>query len=165
MNLTYVRLLQSYTLPSRTSPRISSSSQTAKVIISENDNKRGELNFNVSRLLDPRTGILKISENMGILSLHVVRSGGMIGKVGFEYRVVPETVNDNDYSPTIGEIIFLSNETTHDLKINITDDNEAEVAERFRVEMTQPIGGAKLGNNREVSVEIRANDQPYGVFE
>ena len=165
MNITNVRLLYSYSLPSEDSPRISSSSQTAKVIISENDDKRGEFNFNVTHLLDPRTGILRINENIGVLSLQVVRSSGMVGRVGFAYRLVPETRNENDYFPTKGQIIFLPNVTTHVLEINITDDSEAEVAERFRVEMTQPIGGAKLGNDREVSVEIRASDQPYGVFE
>ena len=94
-----------------------------------------------------------------------MRTGGTYGVVGFEYRLVPFTVNDNDYSPTKGEIIFQANETSRVLVINITDDVTAEVDERFRLEMTQPIGGAKLGANREVTVEIRASDQPYGVFE
>ena len=94
-----------------------------------------------------------------------MRSGGTYGEVGFEYRLVPNTVNDNDYSPTKGEVIFRANETAHVLVINITDDDTAEVAERFLLEMTQPIGGAKLGITREITVEIRASDQPYGVFE
>ena len=94
-----------------------------------------------------------------------MRTGGTYGAVGFEYRLVPYTVNDNDYSPTKGEVIFQANETTRVLVINITDDDTAEVSESFRLEMTQPIGGAKLGAHREVTVEIRASDQPYGVFE
>lgn len=94
-----------------------------------------------------------------------MRSGGTYGTVGFKYRLVPRTVNDNDYSPTEGEVMFQANETARVLVINITDDDTAEVAERFLLEMTQPIGGAKLGITREITVEIRASDQPYGVFE
>lgn len=85
--------------------------------------------------------------------------------MGFQYRVVSIDVNDNDYTPTKGEIVFRPNETSRVLVINITDDDTAEVAEFFRLEMTQPIGGARLGTKREVTVEIRASDQPYGVFE
>ena len=165
VNITAVQLLNSYIPPPENSPRIKRSSQIAKVIISENDNRRGELNFNVSHLVNPRTGIVRVNEDIGELRVHVLRSGGRYGTVGFEYRLVPYTVNDNDYSPVKGELIFQPNETSRVLVINITDDNIAEIAERFRLEMTQPIGGAKLGTNREVTVEIRASDQPYGVFE
>lgn len=66
--------------------------------------------------------------------------------------------------PTRGSVIFQTNETRRELVVNITDDDTAEVAEYFRLEMTQPIGGAKLGPNHEVTVEVEASDQPYGVF-
>ena len=160
-----MQLLNPYSIPPENSPRINPSSQTAKVVISENDNRRGELNFNISHLVNPRTGIIRVNEDVGVLRVPIVRTGGAYGVVGFEYRLVPYTVNDNDFSPTKGEIIFLANETSRVLAINITDDDTAEVDERFRLEMTQPIGGAKLGAKREVTVEIRASDQPYGVFE
>jgi hypothetical protein len=160
-----VQLLNPYSIPPENSPRINPSSQTAKVVISENDNRRGELNFNINHLVNPRTGIIRVNEDVGVLRVPVVRTGGAYGVVGFEYRLVPYTVNDNDFSPTKGEIIFLANETSRVFAINITDDDTAEVDERFRLEMTQPIGGAKLGAKREVTVEIRASDQPYGVFE
>lgn len=165
VNISAVQLVHSYSLPAENSPRINPSSQIAKVVISENDNRRGELYFNVSHLVNPRTGMIRVNEDIGVLLVPIVRSGGTYGTVGFEYRLVPRTVNDNDYSPEKGVVMFRSNETIRVLVINITNDDTAEIGERFLLEMTQPIGGAKLGMPREVTVEIRASDQPYGVFE
>ena len=109
--------------------------------------------------------MIRVNEDIGVLLVPIVRSGGTYGTVGFEYRLFPRTVNDNDYSPEKGVVMFRANETARVLVINITNDGSAEIAERFLLEMTQPIGGAKLGMPREVAVEIRASDQPYGVFE
>lgn len=166
VNITAVQLVHLYDPPPENSPRIEPSSQVVKVVISENDNRRGALNFNISHLIDPYSGKIEIEENIGQLVIEIVRTGGTYGYVGFEYRVVPvRTMNNDDFTPSRGEVIFQTNETRRHLIINITDDRTPEVAEVFRLEMTHPIGGAKLGNSREVTFEIRASDQPHGVFE
>jgi uncharacterized delta-60 repeat protein len=49
------------------------------------------------------------------------------------------------------------------LTIPIVDDNEAEEAEQFRLELSNPTGGAILANISTLTVYISASDQPPSV--
>ena len=134
------------------------------MIISENDMKRGVLNFNVSSIADPSTGVVSINENIGTFRVPVTRTGGSSGKVGFKYDIVPQGTSEADFSPSDGTLMFNEGETYKTLDITINDDNDPEVSESFYVEMKEPVGGAQLGSVKKVDVKILANDQPNGVF-
>lgn len=50
------------------------------------------------------------------------------------------------------------------IEITIIDDAVVESTETFFVKLTQVIGGARLGTDTSVLVNIPANDSPLGRF-
>ena len=172
MNITGVKLETGSKTSSRVvnSPRVDPHAQVLEVVIAQTNQSIGELNFNVSGMLDPQRNALTIPENIGTLQLKVSRTGSTVGQVGFRYVVKPITsgpyaaANGSDFSPQKGHVTFMDGETSRKLDINITDDHIPEVQEAFLVQMSRPLGGVRIGRQNSVIVLISPNDNPYGLF-
>ena len=105
------------------SPRIDPDQDTVTVQISENDNSRGLLEFVVVEVT--------VNEDVGSISLEVVRSGGTFGTVGTDFNVmgVTATGGEEDYSPDSGFLQFGMDVNSQTITIDIINDSEAELEE------------------------------------
>ena len=105
------------------SPRIDPDQDTVTVQISENDNSRGLLEFVVAEAT--------VNEDVGSISLEVVRSGGTFGTVGTDFNLmgVTATGGGEDYSPDSDSLQFGMDVSSQNITIDIINDSEAELDE------------------------------------
>ena len=153
------------------SPRIDPNSRVLEVVIAQPNQTAGELNFDVSALLDPATQTIQLDESVGMLNIPVRRTGSSLsGDAGFRYIARPlrssgySAADHADFSPSEGKVVFASGESRVSFKINITDDDVPEIEEGFYVQMSRPLGGVRIGPESKVDVIIKPNDEPYGLF-
>ena len=152
------------------SPRIDPHSRLLEVVIAQPNQTVGEVNFDVSALLDPATQTIQLDEDVGMLNITVLRTGSLLGEVGFRYIARPlgsssySAADHEDFSPSEGKVMFTSGEDRVTFKINITDDDIPEIEEGFYVQMSRPLGGVRIGPDSKVDVIIKPNDEPYGRF-
>ena len=106
----------------------------------------------------------RVSENIGTLTLNLIRTNGSEGSVGVHFSIESSNASSNDYSPQNGLITFSNNVTRSILNITIVNDNNAELDEVFIVKLIKPSGGVKIGPQNQVAVTITENDYPYGLL-
>ncbi|XP_078070005.1 adhesion G-protein coupled receptor V1 [Mustelus asterias] len=138
--------------------------ELAEVTIEENDDPRGIIQFNVTR---DETGAVVAHEAApprNHLELLVIRSAGKFGEVNVDWEAQPGSANFSDFTPAYGSLTFANGESSAVLDIIIVDDNLTEFLETFSVILTRVIGGAKMGDDIVVTVNIPNNDSPVGVF-
>uniref|UniRef100_A0A8C4S4U8 Adhesion G-protein coupled receptor V1 n=1 Tax=Erpetoichthys calabaricus TaxID=27687 RepID=A0A8C4S4U8_ERPCA len=136
--------------------------ETAEVIIEENDDPRGIVQFNVKKvsgvagyeLLPPRN----------LLRLPVIRLAGTFGKIVIDWMATPVSASFEDFTPANGTVVFTDGQDTAVIEITIVDDNIIEFSETFNVSLTRISGGARLGNDSSIMVYIPPNDSPVGLF-
>lgn len=168
VNLSAVTLKQGVLIIN--SPRIDPNSRLLEVVIAQPNLTTGELNFDVSALLDPETRTIQIEEYVGRLNITVQRTNGVSGDVGFRYIARPlsssiyAAADNADFSPSEGTVMFASGETRAIFSINITNDDVSEIEEGFFIQMSRPLGGVLIGPESKVDVIIKPNDDPYGRF-
>ena len=169
MNLTAVTLKEGGDVVS--SPRIDPNSRLLEVVIAQPNQTVGEVNFDVSALLDPATQTILLDEHVGMLNITVQRTGSSLsGVVGFRYIARPlrsssySAADDADFSPSEGKVMFASGENRITFEINITNDDIPEIEEGFYVQMSRPLGGVRIGPDSKFDVIIKPNDEPYGRF-
>jgi hypothetical protein len=105
-----------------------------------------------------------VAETAGTAPLVVRRIAGTTGAVGVTYTTVAETATDGaDYVGSTGTLSFADGVSTQPLPITILDDIELEGAETFRVELSNPTGGATLGPQDVTQVTIGDNEQGYDL--
>ena len=169
MNLTAVALKEGDDVVN--SPRIDPHSHLLEVVIAQPNQTVGEVNFDVSALLDPATQTIQLDEDVGMLNITVLRTGSsLLGEVGFRYIARPlrsssySAADHEDFTPSEGKVMFTTGEDRVTFKINITDDDIPEIEEGFYVQMSRPLGGVWIGPDSKVDVIIKPNDEPYGRF-
>ena len=132
------------------------------VTISANDDPHGVIEFNsASTLVDTL-------EDIGILTLTVIRNDGTFGVVSVVYEAINITAfgHGDDYSVGVaghGTLQFLPGQKLSSLYLVISDDDEPELQETFQIRLTGTQGGARLGDDVTSLVTISANDDPSGV--
>ncbi|KAF3695921.1 Monogenic audiogenic seizure susceptibility protein 1 -like protein [Channa argus] len=149
------------------------SMEVAEVIIQENDDPRGILQFNISEV---STGSHDYQNVLGsvlaheipppdnILYLSVIRLAGTIGRVVIYWEAQQATADLNDFSPTSGNITFQDGQREDKIAISILDDEKVETLETFTVKLLRVIGGGRLGELTSVNISIPPNDSPFGQF-
>jgi hypothetical protein len=111
----------------------------------------GEVNFSAASFSTP--------ENVGDMVVSLARSGGAFGEVTVEYNTTnAEATAGEDYASASGAVTFLHGETSLSFLINILDDDEFEGDERFGLTLSNPSGGATLGDTFESTVTIVDDD-------
>uniref|UniRef100_A0A3B4V3U8 Adhesion G-protein coupled receptor V1 n=1 Tax=Seriola dumerili TaxID=41447 RepID=A0A3B4V3U8_SERDU len=138
--------------------------EVAEVTIQENDDPRGILQFSVSEDIPGSVLAYEIPPPDDIVYLSVVRLAGTTGRLVIYWEAQPVTADINDFSPTSGNITFQDGQREARIAITISDDDEVEPLETFRVNLLLVIGGARLGEVTSVTISIPANDSPLGRF-
>uniref|UniRef100_A0A3P8WCF8 Adhesion G-protein coupled receptor V1 n=1 Tax=Cynoglossus semilaevis TaxID=244447 RepID=A0A3P8WCF8_CYNSE len=138
------------------------SMEVAEVTIQENDDPRGILQFNVSKVSPELAFEIPPPDNIFFLS--VVRLAGTTGRLVVYWEAQPITAQHDDFSPSSGNITFRDGQSGARVALTILDDEEAESVESFRVNLLRVIGGGRLGDVTSVIVSIPANDSPFGRF-
>ncbi|XP_062371958.1 adhesion G-protein coupled receptor V1 [Sardina pilchardus] len=138
--------------------------EVAEIIIQENDDPQGVLEFNVTKDDTGHVMAYEIPPPGNVLYLPVVRRAGRFGTVVTYWEVVPASADFEDFSPASGNITFYDNQGEGIIIITITDDDAVESMETFEVVLSLVIGGARLGKESSVAVSIAPNDSPLGSF-
>lgn len=138
---------ESFVVSGRTSTEYTSASQINPL----RQGDPGAIGFQVN------TGA--ISEAIGPVTVNVFRTGGISGSVGVTYSLVNGTAQaGKDFVPASGTVNFADGESTKTFTIQITEDNLAEGDETFSIVLSQPTGGAALGQMPSLLVTIQDND-------
>ena len=97
------------------------------------------------------TNILSFSEGVGTASVTVTRTQGSAGTVQVDYTTGPTNQSNKatagaDYVTTSGQLTFLDGETSKTIAVPIIDDLVSEQEEAFIMTLSNPTGGATIGN-------------------
>ncbi|RXN21226.1 G- coupled receptor 98-like protein [Labeo rohita] len=128
------------------------------VIIQKNDNAEGILEF------DPKYVNITVEEDVGSLSIPVLRRVGSYGQVTAEFISKGLTAQpDLDYILLNGSVTFKHGQTLNYINVSIVDDTESEFNEIFELQLTGATGGAILGAQLIARITIAKSDSPNGV--
>ncbi|CAK8694047.1 unnamed protein product [Clavelina lepadiformis] len=146
-------------------PGISSGgNDLAEVTIDENDDARGFVQFNVTRNEEGAIDAFELPRKNNSLKLALERVVGFVRTIGVEWVARPGTAKNQDFFPSSGSVQFLEGSKSAEIEIFIADDHEVEFVETFTVQLVAATGGAKLGGDLLVKVNIMPNDSPSGMF-
>jgi len=105
-----------------------------------------------------------VTEDAGILALSVTRTDGLDGAISVDYRILGGTATlMSDYIFAEGTVTFNDQEQQKSLMLSITDDRAVESTETIILSLSNPSGGAALGNPRTHTITIQDNDAPVSV--
>ncbi|XP_062873808.1 adhesion G-protein coupled receptor V1 [Trichomycterus rosablanca] len=138
--------------------------EIAEVTIQENDDPRGVLQFNISKDASGFVFAFEIPPPGNVLHLPVVRLAGVTGRLVLYWETQPVSATFEDFSPSSGNITFQDGQASGLIEITIVDDTIVEPMETFYLKLTRVIGGARLGTESSVLINIPANDSPLGRF-
>uniref|UniRef100_A0A1I8J347 Cadherin domain-containing protein n=1 Tax=Macrostomum lignano TaxID=282301 RepID=A0A1I8J347_9PLAT len=161
VNITGVQLLDS-TPASGTQPTIKATAVTCQVLIAENDNARGIVQFNVTENLE---GYVIAYEGIHQLLLQVSRTVGFFGNQTITWEAKPQTATAEDYNPSSGQVTIYDQMKSATIAVNVVDDTIPETTETFLVQLVRIDGGAVIGEKNSITVAIPPNDSPYGQFQ
>ncbi|XP_076021271.1 adhesion G-protein coupled receptor V1 [Genypterus blacodes] len=133
--------------------------EVAEITILENDDPRGIVQFNVSKVF-----AYEVPPPDNVLHLSVVRLAGRTGRLVVYWEAQPATADLNDFSPTSGNVTLQDGQREAIIAITVSDDAEAETSESFTVTLLRVIGDARLGEDTSVTITIPPNDSLLGQF-
>ena len=134
----------------------SSTSQTSRRNTNEEET---ESSNSVNGILRFTVEEFSISEGAPKATLSVVRTQGKSGAVTVQYATVDGTaVEGEDYTAMSGTLSFADGESTKTISVTLKDDNDGEDSETFSIEISNPTGGAVLGDPTTATVTIIDND-------
>ncbi|HSN87835.1 MAG TPA: Calx-beta domain-containing protein, partial [Thermoanaerobaculia bacterium] len=114
-------------------------------------------------------GVLRLSpadfatgEGEGPVSIRVERREGNLGDISVEYSVRAQgALAGKDFLPVSGTVHFAGGESvSRELSVPILDDDLPEGTEAVLLELTRPLGGARLGAPAQIRIQIRDDDAP-----
>ncbi|KAG1679733.1 Sodium/calcium exchanger 2 [Nymphon striatum] len=99
-----------------------------------------------------------VKESCGTAVIPVIRKNGADGVISATWKTIDQTaVNTKDFTGGEGIITFQHAEIEKNIEIPIHDDFNPEKDEHFEIELTEPKGGAVIGQISRTTVTI-AND-------
>lgn len=111
----------------------------------------GSLQFSLSEY--------QLNEDGGIATISVSRSGGSSGSVGVSYATSDSTATaGEDYTAASGSVNFADGGTSGSFQVTLLDDSEYEGDERVTLTLSNPTGGAVLGQTAQVDLVITEDD-------
>jgi hypothetical protein len=107
------------------------------------------------------TGFISQFENTGSFILGVTRTNGSNGTITVNYATSDVTAKaPADYTSTSGTLVFNDGETSKSINIPIVDNKVPEGTHYFTISLSNPTGGAALGNITKAELSIQDNDYP-----
>jgi hypothetical protein len=120
------------------------------LFITDNDSN-GSLQF--------KTASFSIGEGTAAATITVTRTGGTSGTVEVSYATGDNTATAGaDYAAASGTLTFAQGVTSKTFKVSIVNDTAAEGAESLNLVLSNPTGGATLGQARRAVLTITDND-------
>ncbi|KAG1679731.1 Sodium/calcium exchanger 2 [Nymphon striatum] len=102
-----------------------------------------------------------VKESCGTAVIPVIRKNGADGVISATWKTIDQTaVNTKDFTGGEGIITFQHAEIEKNIEIPIHDDFNPEKDEHFEIELTEPKGGAVIGQISRTTVTI-ANDDDF----
>ncbi|XP_069081373.1 adhesion G-protein coupled receptor V1 [Pleurodeles waltl] len=138
--------------------------EVVEITIEENDDPRGVVQFNVTKGVGGAVAGFELPSPQNILRLPVIRQRGRFGVIHLYWEATPSTASVEDFSPSFGNLTFTEGQSAGVIEIAIVDDDVIEFSEIFNVTLMRVTGGARLGEETRVTVNIPPNDSPVGVF-
>ncbi|XP_077792347.1 adhesion G-protein coupled receptor V1 isoform X2 [Podarcis muralis] len=138
--------------------------EIAEITIEENDDPRGIFYFSAAKDMSGMVAGFEVPPPDNVLKLLVARGAGKFGSVNLYWEATPVTASLEDFTPSSGNLTFADGEVTGVIEITIIDDDLVEFLEMFTVTLVRVTGGARLGEDVQVTVTIPPNDSPVGVF-
>jgi len=129
-----------------------------QVVITETIQQNGVINFN-----DDLT-VIKIDEDVGVISIPLTRTNGSDGTVGVYFDVIYVNASRHDVIIRDQTASFTAGEQKSAVSIEIVNDEVPELEEMFVIKLTKPMGGAVIGERNQMEVVINESDYPYGLF-
>ena len=101
-----------------------------------------------------------VTESAGSITVTVTREGGTAGDIAVDFRTLNGTaIAGEDYAETTATLQFANGDATpQEVAITIIDDGDVEGDHGFNVRLDNPTGGATLGTNWVVPVNIFDDD-------
>lgn len=104
-------------------------------------------------------GRVSVVEGNTTVTLNVVRRGGTSGVVSVAYSTRDySAMAGRDYVEKHGTINFASGVSSVPIQVRIVDDAFSEMPEEFHVVLETPVGGAAIGDNPAVSIQVDDNE-------
>ncbi|MBF0615101.1 MAG: hypothetical protein G8237_04070 [Magnetococcales bacterium] len=104
-------------------------------------------------------GARTVSEVQGVLNCTVRLSAASSSAVTVQYATSSgSAVAGEDFAATSGTLTIRAGETSGTFAVPILDDGRSELSERFSVVLSNPGGGALLGDGSSLSITITDND-------
>ncbi|MCG8040241.1 MAG: Calx-beta domain-containing protein [Candidatus Thiodiazotropha taylori] len=101
----------------------------------------------------------QLNEDGGTATISVSRSGGSSGAVGVSYATSDSTATaGEDYTAASGSVNFANGGTSGSFQVTLLDDSEYEGDERVTLTLSNPTGGAVLGQTSQVDLVITEDD-------
>jgi hypothetical protein len=107
-----------------------------------------------------------VDENVASLAVTVTRSGGATGEVSVDFAAAVDPAATDpaaagaDFVPAAEALVFADGETSRTMNVSIVDDGLTEADEDFRLSLSNPQGGATLGESAEAVATILDDDLP-----
>jgi len=102
----------------------------------------------------------RVMENHGTLRVQILRKGGCGGEISCEYTTKDgSAIAPSDYIAVSGVLTFKENEIEKFVDIKIIDDDIFEQDETFTFEISEPTGGASLGDIQSMTIVIENDDE------
>lgn len=73
--------------------------------------------------------------------------------------------NASDFVPSVTTLTLLPEQHVMSTRVWLLDDDRPEGEEAFSVRLARPQGGAEVGDNATVEVEILPSDDAFGIVE
>ena len=104
-----------------------------------------------------------VAEDALTATITVHRVGGAQGEATVDYTTFDGTAyGEVDYFPASGTLTFAEGVTSRTFTVTIENDEAPEAPETFHVALSNPAGGADLGQPAESIVTLLDNDLPAG---
>jgi len=101
-----------------------------------------------------------VEEDAGVATVTVTRAGDPDPVVSVDYATGSDTATDGaDAGSTVGTVTFAAGETERSFTVPVVNDSEAEEAEILLLRLSNPTGGAVLGEPRTAALRILQSDQ------
>ena len=105
------------------------------------------------------TDYYEVAENGGNINIIITRTGGSDGVVEVTYSTQDDTAKSQDYIAIQDTLRWLEGDSeSKRIKVSIYDDALVEGGESFFLKLSNPTGGATLGEHAEAIVTITDND-------
>lgn len=105
---------------------------------------------------------IEADEGDGAVSVLIVRTGPLDGRVSVDYGATAATAGPGDFSPQGGTAILAPGASEADVTLSILDDDAEDGSKTVRLTLRNPMGGAVLGDPRTATLTI-FDDDPHAT--